>query len=255
MRGLPVLPGPSPLQLPKGATTKRPTTKGRAAKSAAALNASAPDDLPNSPCASPPYAVLLSHASVRGAHAVEGGTPPQASSWTPAAGGGPWEPTTRHTAVLGWGPSVSEIEAILAQWREYGWSGWARQLWIEPLTRPLPLLAAGGRPEGGTRAPTPGARDERHPAADAPLALPGQVFFAGAGRLGRRHQLRARAGPPAPRLPHHRGAVRQSAAQEMHREPGGDPTSAPCSRSARRPASARAATRGGTSWARWAGTQ
>jgi hypothetical protein len=83
----------------------------------------------------------------------------------------------------------------------------------------------GGRPEGATRT-YPGARDESHPAADAPFALPGQVFFGwhsptwdggiafyDAGSSG---QALARAYLIT------EGQFADVAAQEMHREPGSD---------------------------------
>ena len=69
----------------------------------------------------------------------------------------------------------------------------------------------GGRPEGATRT-YPGARDQSHPAADAPFALPGQVFFGWHSPTwdGGIAFYDRGVGPGAgPRLPHHRGAVRR----------------------------------------------
>jgi hypothetical protein len=83
----------------------------------------------------------------------------------------------------------------------------------------------GGRPRGATRT-YPGARDQSHPLGDAPLELPGQVFFgwhsttwdggvafydasSSGGALARAYLITE-------------GQFADVAAQEMHRDPGED---------------------------------
>lgn len=89
----------------------------------------------------------------------------------------------------------------------------------------LTTYLAGGIPPGGTRA-YPGARDPNPPRADAPVWLPGSVYFATHSPVwhgGRAFYDPATPGPAAARA----WLVTSSqfadiAAQEMYREPGTD---------------------------------
>jgi hypothetical protein len=83
----------------------------------------------------------------------------------------------------------------------------------------------GGRPEGANRTYS-GARDQSHPAADAPFALPGQVFFGWHSPTWDGGIAFYEAGAPGRALARAylitEGQFADVAAQEMHREPGSD---------------------------------